>query len=140
MSRYIIPPTPTQRPVYNSCCSRQFGRLSCQLHILLFSKCGRTNRSQARYLTLFCEFSLVPFINNNINNPFLSLIITWIFWLAAAASITTDLGGTLDCSTQNYFAYCGQLNAMLALSWLIWYCYLSRRICANLKLDCYSGF
>jgi len=47
------------------------------------------------------------------------LMLTWIFWLAAAASITTDLGGTLNCTTQDYFEYCGQLNAMLGFSWLI---------------------
>jgi len=51
---------------------------------------------------------------------FIFLMLTWIFWLAAAAAITTDLGGTLDCSTQSYFDYCGQLNAMLGFAWLIW--------------------
>jgi hypothetical protein len=52
-------------------------------------------------------------------------MITWIFWLAAAAAITVDLGGTLDCNTQSYFIYCGQLNAMLAVSWSIWSVFLN---------------
>lgn len=47
------------------------------------------------------------------------LLLTWIFWTAGAASITSVLGGGLNCS-QTIFAYCGQLNAMEAFSWLIW--------------------
>jgi hypothetical protein len=48
------------------------------------------------------------------------LVLTWILWLAAAASITTNLGGTLDCKNQSLFDYCGQLNALMAFSWLTW--------------------
>jgi len=70
------------------------------------------------YSIIFQMWTYKPFAGTL--SHFIFLIITWIFWLAAAASITTNLGGTLDCSTQNYFEYCGQLNAMLAFSWLIW--------------------
>jgi hypothetical protein len=50
-----------------------------------------------------------------------SLFVTWVLWLAAAASMTTALGGSLDCSTETYFLYCGQLNAIEAFAWLMWY-------------------
>ena len=49
-----------------------------------------------------------------------SLIITFILWVAAAAAITEALGGGLSCSHQNYFTYCGQLNAVEGFAWLIW--------------------
>jgi len=50
-----------------------------------------------------------------------SLFVTWVLWLAAAASMTTALGGSLDCSSETYFLYCGQLNAIEAFAWLMWY-------------------
>ncbi|KNZ72997.1 hypothetical protein J132_01510 [Termitomyces sp. J132] len=48
------------------------------------------------------------------------LVLTWIIWVAAAASVTAMIGGGLNCSTQNTFVYCGQLNALEAFSWIIW--------------------
>jgi len=49
-----------------------------------------------------------------------SLSVTWILWLAAAAAITQTLGGALNCNTQSYLVYCGQLNALEGFAWLIW--------------------
>ncbi|KAJ7193258.1 hypothetical protein GGX14DRAFT_478897 [Mycena pura] len=49
---------------------------------------------------------------------FLSL--TWLIWTAAAAAITENLSGGLNCSTQIRFVYCGQLNALEAFAWIIW--------------------
>jgi hypothetical protein len=49
-----------------------------------------------------------------------SLAITFILWIAAAAAITESLGGGLSCSHQNFFAYCGQINAVEGFAWLIW--------------------
>ncbi|RDX50540.1 hypothetical protein OH76DRAFT_1555698 [Lentinus brumalis] len=46
------------------------------------------------------------------------LLLTWIFWTAAAAAITAALGGGLNCS--QHFTYCGQLNALEAFAWIIW--------------------
>ena len=34
-------------------------------------------------------------------------------------ALTRDLGGALDCSTQDKFAYCGQLNALEGFAWFI---------------------
>ncbi|PPQ73988.1 hypothetical protein CVT26_006357 [Gymnopilus dilepis] len=47
------------------------------------------------------------------------LFITWALWLAAAAAITQTVGGSLNCSTQTVFVYCGQLNALIGFAWLI---------------------
>jgi hypothetical protein len=51
---------------------------------------------------------------------FIFLAITWILWLAAAAALTQTVGGSLNCSTQTVFVYCGQLNALMGFAWLIW--------------------
>ncbi|KAF8079276.1 hypothetical protein FPV67DRAFT_1558363 [Lyophyllum atratum] len=48
------------------------------------------------------------------------LFLTWLFWTAAAIAITTMLGGGLNCSNQDVFRYCGQLNALEAFAWIIW--------------------
>ncbi|KAF9236842.1 hypothetical protein BU15DRAFT_49530 [Melanogaster broomeanus] len=48
------------------------------------------------------------------------LLLTWIFWTAAAASITSVLGGGLNCTIQTVFIYCGQLNALEGFAWVIW--------------------
>jgi len=49
------------------------------------------------------------------------LFLTWIFWTAGVASITTSLGGGINCSTttQNII-YCNQLNAAEGFAWLEW--------------------
>ncbi|KAF6753208.1 hypothetical protein DFP72DRAFT_1010763 [Ephemerocybe angulata] len=51
---------------------------------------------------------------------FIFLFITFVFWIAAAAAITETLGGGLSCSHQNFWAYCGQLNAIEGFAWMIW--------------------
>jgi len=48
------------------------------------------------------------------------LCVTWLFWTAGAAAITSTLGGGLNCSKQNPFVYCGQLNALEGFAWVIW--------------------
>ncbi|KAH8094641.1 hypothetical protein BXZ70DRAFT_350502 [Cristinia sonorae] len=47
------------------------------------------------------------------------LFITWVFWLAAAASITAAYNGGLNCSG-NHIVYCGQQNAQEGFAWLLW--------------------
>ena len=42
-------------------------------------------------------------------------------WTAAAAAVTEMLGGGLNCDTQRLFVYCGQLNALEAFCWIMWY-------------------
>ena len=62
------------------------------------------------------------FFSNQIlvRNLTYSLFLTWILWLAAAAAITSTLGGALNCHAQSFFAYCSQLNALSGFAWLIW--------------------
>ncbi|EIW87297.1 hypothetical protein CONPUDRAFT_79403 [Coniophora puteana RWD-64-598 SS2] len=48
------------------------------------------------------------------------LLLTWVFWTAGAASLTSALGGGLNCNTNTFIAYCGQLNAAEAFAWINW--------------------
>jgi len=49
------------------------------------------------------------------------LVLIWIFWTAAAASITSALSGGINCSTVQYqVPYCNQLNAEMGFSWACW--------------------
>ena len=54
-----------------------------------------------------------------------SLLLTCFFWLVAAISLSTHLGGSLNCYAQDVFPYCGQLNALAGLAFLNWYVLLS---------------
>lgn len=56
----------------------------------------------------------------SVASHFFFLTVTWILWLAAAAAITQTLGGALNCHTQSFFVYCGQLSALEGFAWLIW--------------------
>ena len=64
---------------------------------------------------------LSSFFSNQIliRNITYSLFLRWIIWLAAAASITQTLGGTLNCHAQTYFVYCSQLNALSRFAWFM---------------------
>ncbi|GLB41881.1 hypothetical protein LshimejAT787_1004810 [Lyophyllum shimeji] len=91
-------------------------------------------RDKVRY-TLFCAtwtiagsgFFLILFLHSATGSVLTSILahliylsLTWIFWVAAAIAITTMLGGGLNCSNQDNFVYCGQLNALEAFAWIIW--------------------
>ncbi|EGN93733.1 hypothetical protein SERLA73DRAFT_189489 [Serpula lacrymans var. lacrymans S7.3] len=71
-------------------------------------------------LYMFFFFFLPSGIFSSVASHILFLSITWIFWTAGAASITAALGGGLNCTTQNIFVYCGQLNALEGFAWVIW--------------------
>jgi len=70
------------------------------------------------YLGLFLAMA-GTFITSVVSH-FVFLAVTWIFWLAAAAALTQSVGGSLNCSVQTKFVYCGQLNALEGFAWLIW--------------------
>ncbi|KAF8816211.1 hypothetical protein BYT27DRAFT_7185025 [Phlegmacium glaucopus] len=70
------------------------------------------------YLGLF--LTMAGSMISSVASHFVFLVVTWIFWLAAAAALTQSVGGALDCSTQTKFIYCGQLNALEGFAWLIW--------------------
>ena len=45
------------------------------------------------------------------------LFIDWIFWVAAAGSLTAELKGGQNCSTSSLF-YCNSLQALMAFDWI----------------------
>jgi len=59
-------------------------------------------------------------VTMSVASHFIFLALTWVLWLAAAAAITSNLGGGLNCKTQDFFVYCGQLNAVEGFAWVIW--------------------
>ncbi|KIJ15483.1 hypothetical protein PAXINDRAFT_168976 [Paxillus involutus ATCC 200175] len=71
-------------------------------------------------LYMFIFFAMSSSVLNSVASHIAFLLLTWIFWTAAAASITSLLGGGLNCSNQTVFVYCGQLNAMEGFAWVIW--------------------
>ncbi|KAG1730703.1 uncharacterized protein EDB91DRAFT_1252564 [Suillus paluster] len=71
-------------------------------------------------LYMFFFFSLPDTVMASVASHIFFLFITWVFWTAGAASITATLGGGLNCTTQNVFVYCGQLNALEGFAWVIW--------------------
>ncbi|KXN85993.1 hypothetical protein AN958_10603, partial [Leucoagaricus sp. SymC.cos] len=67
-------------------------------------------------LFLFFFLSFAASVLSNI----IFLLITWVIWLAASAALTESVGGGLNCSTNNVFRYCGQVNALIAFGWITW--------------------
>jgi hypothetical protein len=41
-------------------------------------------------------------------------------WTATAAAVTQMLAGGLNCTAQDAYVYCNQLNALEAFAWLEW--------------------
>lgn len=70
------------------------------------------------YMLFF--FSLPDHVLSSVASHIFFLFLTWVFWTAGAASITSALGGGLNCNTQSMFVYCGQLNALEGFAWVIW--------------------
>jgi len=116
-------------------------------------------RDRVRYLLfvsiwtiLFGSVYLVGFLMASgtflasVASHFIFLLLTWVLWLAGAAAITAAVGGNLNCSTQDVFFYCGQLNALEGFAWLIWVLLtfmlifvLVRGIMSSKRGDGYSG-
>ncbi|KAH7920942.1 hypothetical protein BV22DRAFT_1132678 [Leucogyrophana mollusca] len=71
-------------------------------------------------LYMFFFFFSPSGVMSSVASHIFFLLLTWIFWTAGAASITSALGGGLNCSTQAIFVYCGQLNALEGFAWVIW--------------------
>ncbi|KAG7451975.1 uncharacterized protein BT62DRAFT_940988 [Guyanagaster necrorhizus] len=103
-----------------------------------FNKHGHQNgisqRDRVRYVLfastwtiVFSTFYLVLFLYSATGSVLISiashlifLFLTWVIWTAAAAAITQNLGGGLNCKTQDVFVYCSQLNALEAFCWIEW--------------------
>jgi len=103
---------------YNSRHDYPFGSVRARVRYILFCSIW-TIFVGAIFMIMFWVSSLSS-IFTSVAAHFIFLLITWILWIAAAAAITESLGGGLSCSHQNFWAYCGQLNAVEGFSWLIW--------------------
>ncbi|TEB32543.1 hypothetical protein FA13DRAFT_1687274 [Coprinellus micaceus] len=103
---------------YNSRHDYPFGAVRTRVRYILFCSIW-TALVGAIFMILFLVTSAGSIMTSVAAN-FIFLAITFILWIAAAAAITESLGGGLSCSHQNFFAYCGQINAVEGFAWLIW--------------------
>ncbi|TFK21644.1 hypothetical protein FA15DRAFT_672402 [Coprinopsis marcescibilis] len=103
---------------YNANHNYPFGSVRTRVRYILFCSIW-TVFVGTIFLVLFMVTSAGS-IFTSVAAHFIFLLITFILWIAAAASITESLGGGLSCSHQNFFAYCGQLNAVEGFAWLVW--------------------
>ncbi|KDQ14585.1 hypothetical protein BOTBODRAFT_110017 [Botryobasidium botryosum FD-172 SS1] len=78
------------------------------------------------WTVLFSAFFTILFLHSPTGSVFTSigahlvfLALTWIFWTAAAASITAANGGGFNC-TSPQIVYCNQLNALEGFAWAEW--------------------
>ncbi|KAG9096696.1 hypothetical protein FS749_007948 [Ceratobasidium sp. UAMH 11750] len=80
------------------------------------------------WTVLFCAILLALFMRSPTGSMTTSVLvhlvflgITWVLWVAGAASITAALGGGNNCSnTQEQIVYCNQLNALEGFAWVEW--------------------
>ncbi|KAG1813883.1 uncharacterized protein BJ212DRAFT_1364293 [Suillus subaureus] len=68
------------------------------------------------YMLFF--FSLPDHVLSSVASHIFFLFLTWVFWTAGAASITSALGGGLNCKACSCTA--GKLNALEGFAWVIW--------------------
>jgi len=90
--------------------------VSTRTRFLLFTSIW-TVVGSALLLILFMH-SATGSVMTSVASHLVFLTFTWIFWTAGAASITSALGGGLNCS--RHFVYCGQLNSLEAFAWIVW--------------------
>ncbi|KAL7004771.1 hypothetical protein EMMF5_005686 [Cystobasidiomycetes sp. EMM_F5] len=64
-------------------------------------------------ITLFLSSSIIA----SVGGTFVFVLVTWVFWLASAASLETAQGGVFSCNNPA-FAHCHQLLALEAFSWI----------------------
>ncbi|KAH9923683.1 uncharacterized protein B0H18DRAFT_459984 [Fomitopsis serialis] len=84
---------------------------------ILFTSCWTVFFSLF-YLALFWHSASTGSVATSVMSHGVFLFITWVLWVAAAASITSALNGGLDCNI--HYTYCGQLNALEAFAWIEW--------------------
>ncbi|KZV68443.1 hypothetical protein PENSPDRAFT_609966 [Peniophora sp. CONT] len=70
------------------------------------------------FMALFLRASTRGSILGSVASHFVIFFLTWIFWLAAASSLTAPLSG-VNCSHAG-FTYCDQLMADMAFAWINW--------------------
>ncbi|KDQ62851.1 hypothetical protein JAAARDRAFT_357786 [Jaapia argillacea MUCL 33604] len=69
------------------------------------------------YMGMFLQ-SATGSVFTSVASHIIFLFLTWVFWLAAASSITAALGGGLNCKLDGV-VYCGQLNAEEGFAWVL---------------------
>ncbi|KAI0029451.1 hypothetical protein K488DRAFT_56328 [Vararia minispora EC-137] len=71
------------------------------------------------FITLFMHSASTGSVLTSVASHFVIFFMTWVFWTAGAASITSALGGGIDCSNAG-IPYCDQLMAEMAFAWICW--------------------
>ncbi|KDN39315.1 hypothetical protein K437DRAFT_239573 [Tilletiaria anomala UBC 951] len=66
---------------------------------------------------LGCFLAGVGGILTSIASHLIFLFVNWIFWVAAAGSITAQLNGGQNCGTSPLY-YCNSLEALMAFDWI----------------------
>lgn len=123
-------------------CSFPSGRSPWGLYIWHSSSLWLGISSLVLFLTLHCMFPIVVLIREQsffLLIHYFSLLVTWILWLAAAAAFTESVGGSLNCSVQTKFVYCGQLNALEGFAWLIWFAFSPFTLSQHSKFTIIQG-
>lgn len=87
-------------------------------HFILFVSCWTVFVSLF-YLALFQHSASTGSVLTSVASHAIFLTLAWIGWVAGAAAVTQMLGGGLNCSRQDTFVYCNQLNAMMGFAWVL---------------------
>ncbi|KZV62013.1 hypothetical protein PENSPDRAFT_592026 [Peniophora sp. CONT] len=92
--------------------------ISSRLNFLLFTSIW-TLLFAPIFLGLF--FRAPGHVASSVGSHWLFLIITWIFWLAAAAALSDALDGVFvgGCSAFSAFSHCSTLRAAEAFAWIM---------------------
>ncbi|KAG8788617.1 hypothetical protein FRC15_003141 [Serendipita sp. 397] len=78
------------------------------------------------YLLLFLHSARTGSDLTSVLSHLIFLGLTWILWTAGAASLTSSLGGGINCSkVDRNVVYCNQLNAAEGFAWVDWYAQFS---------------
>jgi len=121
IAKHSAPNTSTQDRVRFVLFASVWSITLCTLYMVLFLIAAtRKLASVASHVALSVFFPVYAVPLLTLRQISCSLSITWIFWVAGAAAMTTALGGMLNCNTDTFFVYCGHLNAILVFSWIIW--------------------
>ncbi|PVF96598.1 hypothetical protein CPB86DRAFT_786817 [Serendipita vermifera] len=73
------------------------------------------------YLLLFVHSASTGSALTSVFSHLIFLGFTWILWTAGAGSLTSSLGGGINCTkVQRNVVYCNQLNAAEGFAWIEW--------------------
>ncbi|PVF96599.1 hypothetical protein CPB86DRAFT_786818 [Serendipita vermifera] len=73
------------------------------------------------YLLLFVHSASTGSALTSVASHLVFLGLTWILWTAGTGSLTSALGGGINCTTiRRNVVYCNQLNAAEGFAWVEW--------------------